>query len=230
MSLLDTLKNTFVEQVEVEDKPKQNVHFIPNMSVPSTTSILGGTSVPNLQPSIPTVDQEAIKALDEKSKVKFQAAITAKNPKFYFKLNDLLSTLAEDTPNEGTVYKMAIKLLIKEGATASLLISDIDLCIAAIDENNKNFSESVNQKLNERIGSRQNNIATIDQTLAQKQQQIQALQAEITTLTNQKQVEANAIGEETQKINLSKERFVVVYNELHTQLQKQKDNIVNYSK
>lgn len=221
MDILKSMRSLVMEDVEVKDQPF-TVTIQPPKPFPGPPPLMSQNG--------PMVDQEAIKALDEKSKAKFQAAITAKNPKFYFKLNDLLSTLAEDMPNEGATYKTAIKLLAKEGATTTLLISDLDLCISAIDENNKSFSESVNQKLNERIGSRQTNIATIDQTLAQKTQQIQALQAEITTLTNQKQVEANAIGEETNKINLSKERFIIVYNNLHTQLQKQKDNISIYSK
>lgn len=214
-----------VEQVEVPDTAKPNVQFIPNMSVPSAPTMLGNSIAPTQ-----SVDQEAIKALDEKSKAKFDAAINAKNPKFYKKLNDLLSTLAEDMPNEGATYKTAIKLLAKEGATANLLISDLDLVISAVEENNKNFSEQAEKKLAELVGGRQNNIATIDQTLAAKQQQIQALQADITTLTSQKQEQTNLIGAETQKINLGKERFVVVYNQLRTQLQKQKDNISNYSK
>lgn len=219
--LAKSMKNLVSEQVEVPDEPNSNIKVTPNIPTPSTS----------YSPSYPQpADQEAIKALDEKSKAKFDAAINAKNPHFYKKLNDLLSTLAEDMPNEGSTYKTAIKLLAKEGATSQLLISDLDLCISAVEENNKDFSESADKKLLERIGSRKANIATFDQTLAQKQQQIEALQADIVNLTAQKTNEANSINDETKKINLGKERFIIVYNQIRNQLQKQRDNIINYSK
>ncbi len=227
MDFLKSMKNLVLEEVEVED-PKHNVQVIPNISVPPATNMFAGTSL-SIN-STPIVDQEAIKVMDEKSKAKFQTAINSKNPKFYVKLNDLLATLAEDMPNEGAAYKTAIKLLAKEGASTSLLISDLDICISAIDENNKSFSDTVAKKLNDLIGSRQSNITNIDQTIAQQQQQIQALQANIATLSQQKTNESSAINEETQKINLSKERFSIVYNQLRSQLLKQKDNILNYSK
>jgi hypothetical protein len=220
MDLMKSLKSLVVEETEVVNQPNTTL-VRPPQPFPAP---------PPLAYSSQPVDQDAVKALDEKMLAKFQAAIIAKNPKFYTKLNDLLSTLAEDMPSEQARYKTAIKLLYKEGATVPSLISDLDLCISAIEDNSKDFSQSVEKKLNERTSSRQNNIATIDQTLTTKQQQIQTLQADIATLTQQKQEETNLISVETNKINQSKERFSIIYNQLHDQLAKQKENISNYSK
>jgi DNA repair exonuclease SbcCD ATPase subunit len=219
MSILDNLKSLVVEQVEIPDSPKTNI-------IPPTTSTLGSNTLLVNQ----SVDNEAIKVLDEKIKGKLNAAILAKGPKFYQKMTDLLSTLSEDVQSEPQVYKMALKLLAKDGATPDLLASDLDLCISAIEDNNKAFAENVAKKLNDQIGSRQSNIVTIEQNLSQKNQLIQALQNDIVALTAQRDQEVNLINVETQKTNQSKDRFNIIYSNLHSQLEKQKQNIINYSK
>lgn len=145
MNISDIAKNLFTEQVEVPDAT--TIKITPIINGPTPSYNLPGTYSQS-------ADQEAIKTLDEKSKIKFEAAINAKNPKYFNKLNDLLSTLAEDMP-EAATYKTAIKLLAKEGATTSLLISDLDLCISAIEENNNNFSQSVEKKLKDIVGNHQ---------------------------------------------------------------------------
>jgi hypothetical protein len=221
MSILDNLKNLVVEQVEVPDAPKLN-----------TQTILNNIASVNLDNTSTTkpVDDAAIKSLDEKIKSKLDTAILAKSPKFYKKLTDLLSTLAEDMGSEDKVYKMAIKLLTKEGATPDLLTNDINLCMSAIEDNNKVFTESVAKKLNDQISSRQNTIASIEQNIAQKNQQLQLLQVNIASLSAQKDQESNLINVETQKTNISKDRYAIVYGNLHSQLEATKTKISNYSK
>lgn len=224
MSLLNNLGSLFVEQVEVEDKAKPNTS--PTISPP-----IKFPPPPNfISTAAPNATQEEIDSLDKSSRDKLEQAITAKSPKFFAKLNDLLNTLAEDMPSEAARYKTAIKLLVKDGASPTAIVSDIDLCISAIDETNKDFTEKVSKKIDDQVSLHKSNIVNIDQQLQLKTQQIQSLQAEIVSFTQAREQENNSITTESAKLNLRKDRFSIVYNQLHGQLDSQKQKLSEYTK
>ena len=227
MGILNNIGSLFVEQVEI-DGPEKSTSTVTNLNVtaqqkpyvPFTPGIAASS----------IASQEEVDSLDKSSRDKLEQAIIAKSPKFFSKLNDLLNTLAEDMPSEAARYKTAIKLLVKDGASPPAIISDLDLCISAIDDTNKDFNEKVNKKIDDQVNLHKSNIANIDQQLQLKTQQIQSLQAEIISFTQARDQENNSITTESAKLNLRKDRFNIVYTQLHGQLDSQKQKLNEYIK
>lgn len=218
MGILKSLGEAVGVSVEFSDEEKKtetnpNITLQPPKNFPPPSLPISATT------------QDEINSLDKSSKEKLDQAIIAKSPQFYGKLNDLLTTLAEDMPSEAARYKTAIKLLSKEGAAIPSLISDLDLCIGAIESANSDFSTKVSKKIDDQVNTHKTAIATIDSQIQAKTQQIQSLQAELVTLTQNKEQEAGLINTESQKLNLRKDRFTVVYNQLHDQLTAQKQKL-----
>lgn len=224
MGILKGIGDALGVSVEFSDEDKKTTTTLdPPNKFPPPPPIQSSSSVP-----LPTQDE--INTLDKSSRDKLEQAISAKSPQFYSKFNDLLTTLAEDMPSESARYKTAIKLLAKDGATVQSLISDLDLCISAIELTQKDFADKVSKKIAEQTNAHKTSISTIDSQIQAKTQQIQSLQAELVTLAQNKEQESNLINIETQKLNLRANRFSAVYDQLHGQLDTQKQKLTEFNK
>jgi len=218
MGILDNLKSLVIEEVEIKE------------TTISPKPIILPTSSPITFNQQYQASQDEIVTLDKSFRIKLKEAITLKSPQFFSKLNDLLTTLAEDIPNEQARYKTALKLLAKDGASPASIISDLDICISAINDKNKEFSTALNKKIEEQIGGRKQKIISLEQEIQSKNQQIQMLQADIEKAKSQHDLENSSITEESAKFDLRKNRFDIVCTDLVNQLNNQKQKISEFTK
>lgn len=223
MAILDSVKNLFIEQVDepvVENKP--TAMMIPPAIVNSTPS--------------PTFGSEKIVEIDTAIKSKLTEAIKNCDPKLYYDLNDMISTLADDIPSLAARYKTAIKLLVKKGATPLSIISDYDKCISALETKSREFTDAISKKLQEKIENRNIQIDNLDKSIKNNNNKIVELQAQISKLQNdsvnsqsQKDTLQNEIVSENSLMKLKQDRFAIVYNSVSEELKSQKESVKNYS-
>lgn len=230
MGLMDSLKNLVTEQVEVPDAP-----VIKAASLPPIISATSLSAYP-ISTSVSTSSTE-IEAIDQSIKSKFQEALAINTPPLYTELNDTVAMLAEDIPNVASRYKAAIKILAKRGATTVQIVTAFDSCIQTVEKKAQEFQAAAAKKIEEKIGGRKNQIQTIESNITAINNQIQNLNAQIVGLqsqiatfnSNRDQLSSEIVKEES-SIKLKQERLTAVYNQFHSDLDKQKQALLDYSK
>ncbi len=225
MSLLDSIKNSakslVVGDVEVPDpvvpiKPSATPYVPSAYSIPSISSL-----------SSPAVDTTEI---DKAIKAKFDAALATNTPPLYIEFNDTVNTLAEDIPSVPSRYKAAIKMLTKHGANITAIISAFDACIQIVEKSAQDFNASVAKKIEEKIGGRQNQIQDYDKNIELTNGQIQSLQEQVASMKQKKEEIAAELIKEDAAIKLKQSRLEIVYNQVHSDLDRQKQALIDYSK
>lgn len=224
MNILDSVKKSvngvFYEQVEVPDeavKPPVVFSPTPTYTIPGASNIGVASS-----PEIADIDK-AIKA-------KFDTALATNTPPLYIEFNDTVNTLAEDIPSVPSRYKAAIKMLTKHGANITAIISAFDSCIQIVEKSAQDFNASVAKKIEEKIGGRQAQIQDFDKNIESTNKQIEALQGQVAEMKSRKEQIAADLIKEDASIKLKQSRLEIVYNQVHADLDRQKQALIDYSK
>lgn len=220
MSFLETMKGLVTEQVEVPDvvvKPPVAFAHTNTYTIPGASNI-------GVAPSPEIAD------IDKAIKAKFDAALATNTPPLYTEFNDTVNTLAEDIPSVPSRYKAAIKMLTKHGANITAIISAFDSCIQIVEKSAQDFNISVAKKIEEKIGGRQAQIQDFDKNIESTNKQIEALQGQVLEMKSRKDQIAADLVKEDAAIKLKQSRLEIVYNQVHADLDRQKQALIDYSK
>lgn len=177
---------------------------------------------PSLAPVKAVVDQAARQRLEQ--------AIASDAPPGYSEIVDMISTLAESIPDEGSRYRAALKLAAKHGHTVQDLLGDMDKCIGILEGKGRDFQEETKSQVARKVGARQKAVQDMDALIKSKQEQIQSIQQEIAQLSEKRGTEAAAITSETAKIQAVTESFEAVYDAVMDKLVDTRKKIEAYGK
>jgi chromosome segregation ATPase len=169
-----------------------------------------------------------IDALDQGSRTKLIAAMRGAKAPLVEELSDMLDTLKENIPDEGSLYKAALKILAKKGFAITAIREDYDKCIGALESSNREFAAQLKGQLDARVGAKHKVVEDCNQQMADKQSQIAALQAEVATLAATAHEAENGIAAEQTKLNLMQERFNINYQALRTEMERNCAKVIQY--
>lgn len=209
------IKGAIVEETP-EAAPAQGQSAPPPVPVPQSVA------PPPQRVSKPEVDQEARKRLE--------ASITKAAPPGYVEIMDTVATLADSIPDEGARFRAALKLAAKRGHSLDDLLGDMDKCIGVLEGKKRQFEEETSHQMEAKVVARQKAISGLDEQIRAKQDQMTALQREVSELSEQRGTEAAAITSETANITAVRESFSAAYEVVYAQLQERRQKVSTYGK
>lgn len=143
-------------------------------------------------------------------------------------LGDMLETLRDSIPDEGSLYKAALKILAKKGFAVTAIREDYDKCIGALEASSREFAAQLKGQLDARVGAKLKTVEDCNQQIAGKQKQIAALQEEAAALAVTAHEAQNGITDEQAKLNLMQERFTINYQALRTEMERNCAKVTQY--
>lgn len=144
-------------------------------------------------------------------------------------ISDSLETLAEAIPDEASRYKTALKMMVKRGNSAPVILSDFDKCLGVLEENKRTFEGQQKSQLDAKVGSKVRNVESIEAKIVEAKNSIAALQQQITTLQVQRDSEQAGISTEQHKIEQVQGRFTAVYGAIRSNIEQMRAKIAQYS-
>lgn len=139
-----------------------------------------------------------------------------------------LETMREAITDEMKLYTTAIKMFVKKKHTVAALLGDFDRCLSVLDDNKRNFETTQKTQFDAKVGAARSTVESIDQQIGAKNQQIQQLQGEITSLQGQRGAAAANISLEQTKIEQVQSRFTAVFAAIREHVQTQRTKIAQY--
>jgi hypothetical protein len=144
-------------------------------------------------PSVPAVDPAYARQLDEAATGQLSAAME-KVAGSYAEFVTNMEVLAEAVPDEGAQVKAVMKLLAKKGVNPLKLLSDVDACLGALEEENRVFKAATQDQIDQKVGAKRKAVEQLKADIVAKQAAITAMQNEINAL-NAKQGSAASHAE-----------------------------------
>ncbi len=172
-------------------------------------------------PSVPAVDPAYAKQLDDAATAKLSAAME-KVAGAYAEFVINMEVLAEAVPDEGARIKAVMKLLTKKGVNPVKLLSDVDACLGALEEENRVFKTDTQGQIDQKVGSKRKTVEKLRADIASKQAQISALQTDIAALTDMQGSAASEIKDEEDNIAVVRDRFSYIFTTMRASLTSQR--------
>lgn len=167
-------------------------------------------------------------AVDPRIKAELEESIAGANQMSYTEFVNFLNAMSS-IPDEGTRYRAAIAASGAKGFNAAEIIRGLDVILQTLAQEEREFTATLPQQLQEKVGTRESELKTIDQTVHDKTAQIAALQAEIQQLTARKGTVSAAIESERAKIGDISKRFTATVAAEKSRYEAEKQRIGAYS-
>jgi len=180
------------------------------------------------QASVAGVDPSVIASLDKAAQDQLIEAMEASGARLVEELESLIDTLRETIENEPSLYKAAIKVIMKRGPTLIDIQQDFDKCIGAVESKSREFEAQLTAELNKRVGVKSKMVDECKSQIASKQAQISKLESEVAELAARSHEAQQGISAEQQKLDLARSRFNTVYNTIRTGIKTHCDKVMKY--
>jgi len=125
----------------------------------------------------------------------------------YFEFIKAIDVQATIIPSEAMRFQSTFAVATTMGVNVQTLLTSAQHYLEALSKKEKEFLEALEKHSTEAVGGKENQIATIDQTMQQKGQLIAQLTQEINDLQNQKTTLTNEISENKIKIDVVRNNF-----------------------
>lgn len=188
---------------DVPDAQSASPSLAPAKGAPTSARVI--TNAPA------AVDPAVYAEIDKGIQSKLLSALEKADASVYQELDDFLDTMADAITDENLRWKKAIEFLAKKGHSVGALLSDVDKCIGALEEQGRLFSADVARQLKDRVGSREQSVETLTQQIAAKEAQKAAMEAEIEALRQKRDTDQAAISTEQAKVERVQSRYDIVY-------------------
>lgn len=208
------LLNIFAPEVPDEAAPD------PALPAPAVVPVLAAPSYAPA-PSVPSVDPTYAKQLDDAATAQLSAAME-KVAGAYAEFVINMEVLAEAVPDESARIKAVLKLLTKKGVSPVKLLSDVDACLGALEEENRIFKAATQEQIDQKVGAKRKVVEQLLADIASKQSQITALQNDIAVLTAKQGAAASEIKSEEDNIAVVRDRFSYVFTNMRASLTSQR--------
>ncbi len=226
------LKGVFI----VEDPNQPTTNQPQQNTTQSTTSKEAvqnnSTPPPSVQTSYkPSVSSGQGQVNEKFSDALFKAMEAANVEGFdYYEFKQALNNLASMPMDEATRYKSAFAMAQTMGATPAKLVSTASGYLDALKQEDAKFQQAANNQVQNQISNKQGQIANFDAVIKQKSEQIQKMAQEIEQHKKDMDLLKQDISQASSKVAQTKADFDATYQLLVGQIQKDIDNMKNYSK
>lgn len=140
-------------------------------------------------------------------------------------LSETVETLEDAIPDEAGRYRAAIKLMAKKGHSKEAIVENYNKCLTALAADATTFNTETEEAVQRKVGSRQQQLTSLEGQIKSRQEQIEVLQKEILSIQTQCEAERLAIGDEAQKITLVRDRFFALYNVVRAEIEDQQKKV-----
>jgi chromosome segregation ATPase len=171
-------------------------------------------AAPPSSQNVPQID----KAIYEKLKVSTETKAGA-----FIQLTDMANSLKDVIADEATRFAAALKAVGKtSGITYSQVVQSLDAKLAALNEENSKFENTIKQKITE--------LDDMNSQITSRQQKIDTLKAQISQLETEQKDIMKKISSEKSKIEGVKGSFSVTSEVLRAEIVRQKESMMKYLK
>lgn len=194
----------------------------PNATNPETTS--KGTQEKTTPVAAPVKVQAPMASSTGSVSNKFveilSAALEKNNPDGfdYFEFRQSLINLAKMPMDETTRFQSAYAMAQTMGVTAAKLTESAQYYLNVLIAEQSKFAEAHAQQRTKLIGSREEDIKNLDQTILQKAEQIKRLTEEIEAHRKQAEQIKSEVSESTIKIENTKADFEATFSSVYQQI------------
>lgn len=175
-------------------------------------------SLPATKPQpAPQAQAPAIAGDDEAYRTLRQAALA--RPTEYTDLLGALSALRDVLPDGETRLNAALAVLHNKGVDLPMVLRALDVHKADLDTERHRFDEVAASEVSRGVSQPAERNQQLDANIAQRQQQLAALQAEIDQLNQQRAANADAIREAESRIVEVRARFDMAFKTVAAELE-----------
>jgi hypothetical protein len=148
----------------------------------------------------------------------------------YMEFRQSLASLKKMPMDEQTRFQSAFAMAQTLGATPSKLLDSAMHYIAVLNREEQQFEQALTAQKVKQIGSKQEEIAHLEQTVQAKADQIKQLTAEIEAHQKQLGQLQKDIAQASTKVETTKNDFIASYNALVEQIQADVDSMKKFLK
>lgn len=148
----------------------------------------------------------------------------------YLEYKQSLNSLKKMPMDEPTRYQSAFAMAQTMGATPAALLQTAQHYVDVLKREEEKFDQAVNKQQDLQIGSKEQAINKLEETIKAKAEQIKRLTQEIEQHQKERDQLKNEIKEAVVKVESTKNDFIASYNNLVGQIHEDMENIKKYLK
>ncbi len=219
--MLKNLKSLFIIEEEASPKPSQGKQAAPQAQKQATHAH-----------TLPQSAQGQAGKVNEKFMDLLFKAMEENNPEGfdYMEFRQSLNSLKKMPMDEQTRFQSAFAMAQTLGATPAALLDSAMHYIAVLKREEQQFEQALAAQKDKQIGSKETELANLQQTIQAKAEQIKRLTQEIETHQQQVQHIQQELAEASVKVESTKNDFIASYNALVEQIQADVENMKIYLK
>lgn len=217
--ILSSLKNVIFE----DESPIQAQSVVATQPVvPTVIPSSGVTSFPagsQFRQSNPEIKAQLDQVVAEANQLSYT--------EFVNYLEAMSSALAGS--DEATRYRAALGAATKKGFNAVEIARGIDAILQVLQSEERNFNEAASQRISERVGTRESELADIARQIADNSNKITQLQNQNNQLSSRQRTVGEEIRSERQKVEDKKRDFAATVATETGRYQEEKQRILSYA-
>lgn len=205
--MFKNLKSLFIEDIEDSGKkpePKGKKESAPVADTPPAKAKVAESKVGDPGKVTQRFMEILLKAMEANNLDGFD----------YLEYKQSLRSLEKMPMDEQTRFQSAYAMAQTMGATPAKLIETAEHYINVLQNEEKKFEDALTHQRNKQIGSKQQEISQLEESIKTKAEQIKKLTAEIEAEQKQSEALKTEIREAGQKVENTKNNFIASYNAL----------------
>lgn len=148
----------------------------------------------------------------------------------YLEYKQSLNSLKKMPMDEPTRYQSAFAMAQTMGATPAALLQTAQHYVDVLKQEEQKFDQAVNKQQQLQIGSKEQAINKLEETIKAKAEQIKKLTQEIEQHQKEREQLTSEIKEAVVKVESTRNDFIASYNNLVSQIHEDMENIKKYLK
>ncbi len=208
-------ENPVLSQLGVAAQPT----VVPVTHVVPTPSIVSFPTGSQLYQANPEIKAQLDQAVAEANQVSYT--------EFVNYLEAMSSALAGS--DEATHYRAALAAAAKKGFTSQEVAKGIDAILKVLQNEERNFNEAASQRITERVGTRESELANIERQVSDNENKINQLRSQNNQLNSKKGTVGEEIRTEKQKVEDKKRNFAATVAAETGRYQEEKQRILAYA-
>lgn len=210
----------FEDENPIQAQPEKVTQAVQPIGVvpPSTTvvSFPVGSQSRQVNPEIKAQLDQAVAEANQLSYTEFVNYLEA-----------MSSALAGN--DEATHYRAALAAAAKKGFTPQEIARGIDAILQVLQNEERNFNEAASQRIAERVGNRESELADMERQITDNSNKIAQLQNQNSQLNSRKRTVSEEIRSERQKVEERKKDFAATVAAETGRYQEEKQRILSYT-
>ena len=224
----DFLKN--LKALFVEEDPKKVTSEKPTEEKDKAPERSSAPSVPPPEPIMPESSGSG-KVSTKFTKVLLKAIERSNQDGFdYLEYKNSVRSLSGMSMDEETRFKSAFAMGQTMGAKSDQLIKSARYYLTVLQDEKKKFDQAANIQMEKKVASKKRDLKEWEEQIANKEKQIEKLQAEIKALRTKIGTLNEALEKEEISVRNTQSDFVASFNNLYNQITADIEKMTNYLK